>query len=309
MNSVRNLFVAVVAISIAVAPAYASAQDRDDARGLEEMLARVNEMRAAAGLAPLMRDERLDRAARLHSEDMADHDMVAHVSPRSGDPAARVAAQGVAVVAMSENISVNADVVAAHDAFVASETHRANLLNPTFNRIGLGVARATRGVYVTQVFANVNDGTSGANLPAPSSSTTTVLATPPVPAAVQSAQPTQVRVPASGGRNVTGYWVQSGGRWWYYPLPPNAQPGQVLTPATVQPSVAQPAVSVQPAPYSYVAQPAPYVYSAPRYYYPAQTYVPPVTPVVVQPIQPIQVVAPPAFGWSPRRHYSRWYWR
>lgn len=315
MRSVRSILLPLFAACLVLAPLSASAQTRDDSRDLEEMLARVNEMRAAAGLQPLMRDERLDHAAHLHSQDMADHDMVAHVSPSSGDPAARVAAQGVAVVSMSENISVNADVIAGHEAFVASETHRANLLSTSFNRIGLGAARASRGVYITQVFANVNDGGASGAMPPPAS------AAPAQPADAASVTvttaPNQVRVPASGGRNVTGYWVQSGGRWWYYPLPPNARPGQVLTPANVQPAVAQPAVTVQPAPYTYVAPRPTYVYSAPQYYYPQPTYAQPVAPVVIRPVQPtvivptqpVQVVAPPAFGWSPRRHYSRWYWR
>ncbi|MBK8169630.1 MAG: hypothetical protein IPK60_04725 [Sandaracinaceae bacterium] len=315
--------------------ASALAQDRDEARDLEEMLARVNEMRSATGLRPLMRDPRLDRAALTQSEDMADHDMLAHVSPRSGDPAARVAAQGVAVTQLSENISVNTDVLTAHDAFVASEGHRANLLNGAFNRIGLAAAHGSRGVYVTQIFANVNDGASdsgaaqAAQMPAPSAMQATAQAQATV---TQSATQPVVRVPANGTRRVAGYWVQSQGRWWYYPLPADARPGQILTPSSTQPAMSQPAMTVQPAPYTYVAPAAPvytqqqtYIYNAqPTYYAPQQQYYAPQTqyyapqpgyyapgsvyvprPVYVAP-QQIYVGPQPAFGWSPRRHYSRW---
>jgi len=57
-------------------------------------------------------------------------------------------------------------------------------------------------------------------------------------------------------RNVSGYWVQAGGRWWYYPVPPNARPGQVLTPSTT--ATGGPNTAVQTAPARpYVAPPAP----------------------------------------------------
>ncbi len=38
-----------------------------------------------------------------------------------------------------------------------------------------------------------------------------------------------LRVPA-GHRRVAGYWLYHGTRWWYFPVPPGARPGQVLQP-------------------------------------------------------------------------------
>lgn len=342
MTRLVSIFALSAALALSGIASSALAQNHDDSHDLEEMLARVNEMRAAAGLGPLMRDDHLDRAARAHSEDMADHDMLSHVSPRSGDPAARVAAQNLAVTQLSENISLNTDVLVAHDAFVASEGHRTNLLNPAFNRIGLGAARAARGVYVTQVFATVTDGrtvappapaqvaVAGAQTPAPSAVQAPALSGS---AQLQASAPQQeVRVPQTGTRHVTGYWVQSGGRWWYYPLPADARPGQLLTPSSSQPTMSQPSVTVQPAPYYYVApSQSTYVYRTPQYqqpvyqqpvyqqpyyqqpvyvqqpYYQQRVYVQqPVAPVYVQ---PMPVGPSPAFGWSPRRHYNSWSWR
>lgn len=42
-------------------------------------------------------------------------------------------------------------------------------------------------------------------------------------------QPPLMRVPNTH-RRVAGYWIQHGGRWWYFPVPAHAQPGQLLQP-------------------------------------------------------------------------------
>ena len=31
-------------------------------------------------------------------------------------------------------------------------------------------------------------------------------------------------------RRVAGYWIFHGQRWWYFPVPPRAVPGQILHP-------------------------------------------------------------------------------
>lgn len=56
------------------------------------------------------------------------------------------------------------------------------------------------------------------------------------PASAASPAAPIVMLQGAPQRNVAGYWVQAGGRWWYYPVPPNAQPGQTLTPSTTAPA-------------------------------------------------------------------------
>lgn len=54
------------------------------------------------------------------------------------------------------------------------------------------------------------------------------------PAAAPQAQAPLMRVPSTH-RRVAGYWIQHGGRWWFFPVPVSAQPGQLLQPdLTVQ---------------------------------------------------------------------------
>lgn len=77
-----------------------------------------------------------------------------------------------------------------------------------------------------------------------------------------------------GGGRVEGYWVYGSGRWWYYPMPANAQPGQRL----------QPDLSVQGPPPGYPAHP-----------FGAQSQSVPVQQV---PARPVYRAAPPVAGAS-----------
>lgn len=81
------------------------------------------------------------------------------------------------------------------------------------------------------------------------------IAPAPAPAPQATARAVQLpppfRVPARH-RGVSGYWVSHGGRWWYYPAPANALPGQLLSAdPRVQgppPGYGQPTSTVAPPP-------------------------------------------------------------
>ena len=299
LRSVHRLF-AVLTVVLAASPAFA--QDvSTDAAGESEILGRINAMRNSSGLAPLERDARLDAAARTHSADMAWHSMLAHVSPRTGDPSARVQAAGVQPSALAENVAQGADALDAHRRLVASEAHRTNMMNPRYTHIGISVVAVESGVYVTEVFAQLE---APAEAAAPAAAEEAPVTPPeevepwsdeagnpaaepaPAPGGEVEAAPLPegaptVTAPAPGERRVAGYWVHANGRWYYYPLPPGAQPGQVLQPA--------PDVTGPPPPHVYPQQRPGYrVYNQPHRRY--RVYGGP----------------PPPFGWSPRRQYWRW---
>ncbi len=148
---------------------------------------------------------------------------------------------------------------------------------------------------------------SGASLQAAASGAqgaTATAALPAVPATAPSSAPPSAaaQAPASSAppaapsaapsappvHRVTGYYVRSQGRWWYYPLPPGARPGQVLQPSAVLPG---PPPSVDQATPGTALPPPP---PAPRYWAP--------------PRRPRHCRVRPALGWSPRRQYGRWYY-
>ena len=78
----------------------------------------------------------------------------AHGSPVTGDVGDRLTAAGVTYVAAGENLAYAPSVAVAHSRLMNSPTHYANIMNPNFTRIGIGVVQAdSRGLMITQVFA------------------------------------------------------------------------------------------------------------------------------------------------------------
>jgi len=124
----------------------------------ERILADVNQARADHGLNPLIPLAALAAVARAHSRDMAMHDYFAHDSPDQGTAEQRLAAAGIHYLMMGENIYTETypDPGLAQRAvqgWLHSPPHRKNMLSPSFNRTGIGIARTPGGTsYVTQDF-------------------------------------------------------------------------------------------------------------------------------------------------------------
>ncbi len=141
--------------SIAVARPEAGLVPPDiDAAAEERMLVLVNQARAAQGLRPLVMDEAVRAVARRHSADMRDRGYFEHQDPEGQVPADRAQAAGIRFRLFGENISMGAEVGAAHEALMNSAGHRANILHPDYGRIGIGIVRRRGGPYVTQNFAD-----------------------------------------------------------------------------------------------------------------------------------------------------------
>lgn len=118
-----------------VQPTVTTAKDSE-----ARLLSLVNRDRAAAGLPPLALDARLAQAARAHSQDMAEHDFVAHISPTTGSAVERVARVGLTPDLLLENVGRAYSAEDAESGFMASPGHRGNILDRRARFIGLGVA-------------------------------------------------------------------------------------------------------------------------------------------------------------------------
>jgi uncharacterized protein YkwD/uncharacterized membrane protein required for colicin V production len=119
------------------------------------MLDLVNAERAKAGLKQLVRDPELEKVARGHSVDMLQRGYFAHATPENISPFDRMKEGGVTFMTAGENLALAPTINLAHQGLMDSPGHRANILNPEFGRVGIGVARADgRGSMYTQNFAN-----------------------------------------------------------------------------------------------------------------------------------------------------------
>lgn len=117
---------------------------------VEQVVALVNDARAAVGCEPLTVDEELTAAAQLHAEDMAARNYMDHVNPEGMDPQDRAAAQGF-TDPVGENIAMGyPDAQAVMDGWMNSPGHRANIENCDYQTIGVGVD--TDGWYWAQEF-------------------------------------------------------------------------------------------------------------------------------------------------------------
>lgn len=117
----------------------------------QEVIRLVNEIRAENGLKALTYDWELARVARYKSQDMKDNQYFAHNSPIYGTPFQMIKNFGISYHSAGENIAKGyATPQAVVNAWMNSSGHRANILNASYTRIGVGYVSG--GNYWTQMF-------------------------------------------------------------------------------------------------------------------------------------------------------------
>jgi uncharacterized protein YkwD len=116
------------------------------------VLTLVNRERATAGCAPVVADAGLAGVARAHSADMRDRGYFSHTTPEGLGPFDRARAAGVGY-ARAENIARGqADPAAVMQSWMNSAGHRANILDCSLTKLGVGVAEGSNGPWWTQMF-------------------------------------------------------------------------------------------------------------------------------------------------------------
>jgi uncharacterized protein YkwD len=109
---------------------------------------------------PLQWDARLAAVARSHSEEMAATGTFSHRGADGSLPMNRVSKAGIHWLATGENIAKAGSTAQAEALFMNEPkfqpNHRGNILDPNYNRVGIGIARASDGsIYITQEFAEI----------------------------------------------------------------------------------------------------------------------------------------------------------
>lgn len=114
----------------------------------------VNQQRARYGLQTLTQNWQLSRIARYKSQDMVNKNYFGHTSPTYGSPFTMMQNFGIRFTAAGENIAMGQrSAQEVMNAWMNSPGHRANILSPAYNQIGVGVAKTSSGVYYwTQEF-------------------------------------------------------------------------------------------------------------------------------------------------------------
>jgi len=116
------------------------------------MVDMINQERIAAGLNPVTADLRLTAVGRAKANDMKVNNYFSHTSPTYGSPWAMMQQVGITVRWAGENISGNKSVPGSMAALMQSPGHRANILDPRFTHVGVGIAygSANGNLYVQE---------------------------------------------------------------------------------------------------------------------------------------------------------------
>lgn len=107
---------------------------------IKEVVAITNAYRQQAGLQPLRLNPKLTAAAQAHSEDMALNDFFAHTGSNQSSVFDRVDQTGYDYKLVTENIAAGYTTAATVvKEWMNSPSHRANIMYPDMQEIGVGV--------------------------------------------------------------------------------------------------------------------------------------------------------------------------
>lgn len=126
-----------------------------DIKAIESnVVALVNQERAKNGLSSLTENWQLSRTARYKAQDMINKNYFSHQSPTYGSPFDMMKNFGIKFTAAGENIAMGQRTPAeVMNAWMNSPGHRANILSPSYNQIGVGLAKDSNGrSYWVQMF-------------------------------------------------------------------------------------------------------------------------------------------------------------
>lgn len=130
---------------------------KTDSKLAKEVLALVNAERAKVGAAPLTWDSTLAKIAEDYSVDMVKTNNFSHTGKDGSTLGSRLAKGGVKYTTTAgENIAFGQKTAkAVVESWMKSEGHKANILNPKFTKMGVGVAYDSNGTpYWTQDFCD-----------------------------------------------------------------------------------------------------------------------------------------------------------
>ncbi len=137
------LALAVVTILfILILPVHATAQDGISLSADEQyMLKLLNKERSINRLPSLEIDPKLELMARQYSQEMITYSFFSHTSPVSGELLNRITKASIpdGWTLAGENLAGAPTVEAAFQGLMESPSHKANILEPKYTRVGIGV--------------------------------------------------------------------------------------------------------------------------------------------------------------------------
>lgn len=163
MRRLQLIFVAAVlvtAVSVSAAGAVNGTSCWTAKASEKGFVQKMNAARSSGGSGILKLDPELSKVARVNTKEMVTKNELHHT------PTQALTRRVTNWVAIGENVGVGATVASLHAAFMTSPTHKANIMSPSFNHVGVGTKKAGNKLWVTVVFEARTD--PGTTLPMPS---------------------------------------------------------------------------------------------------------------------------------------------
>lgn len=152
----------------------------------------LNQTRASKGRAKLALNDQLVAMARGQASRMADRGDIYH----NPDLAGEITRRGLDWLKVGENVGMGPNVDMVEDAFIQSEHHYENIIDPRYDVVGVGALAGDDGrMYVVQVFADLAGIPAPAATAKPSAPPTVAPARTFTPAATAAPTPAALVVP------------------------------------------------------------------------------------------------------------------
>lgn len=119
---------------------------------VQYLLSATNQERTSHHLPPLRFDAALAQAAFVHATQMADHGTLSHRFPGEPELSTRCAEAGARFNRITENVAEGPTAVDLHEGWMRSPGHRANILDPAVDAVGIAVVTRNGQLYAVQDF-------------------------------------------------------------------------------------------------------------------------------------------------------------
>ncbi len=116
-----------------------------------ELLNYINKEREAHGLNKITTTTELNTLAQNHSDDMAKNNFFGHVNLQNQTPEDRRKQLGIKTP-VSENIAKDVALDFGHEGLMRSASHRQNILNSAWTKVGLGISVKDGYLYIVEEF-------------------------------------------------------------------------------------------------------------------------------------------------------------
>ncbi len=128
----------------------------------QSMFRLLNDDRVNRGFTALKWNSQLQQAARKHAQLLWQKKQLSHQFPGESGLVQRISETGLRFGAAAENLAYSTEPDDLHSGLMRSPGHRANILSPKYNAVGIGVVANDGKFFATEDFASVTEESSSA---------------------------------------------------------------------------------------------------------------------------------------------------